>query len=729
LAGPSLLIKKRLLVLLVIFSIMVAALIVRVGWIQIFQGNWYQKEAYQQQTRGRDISPKRGIIYDRNGKPLALSASVERVIINPQEVRDSELDDEIIAKELSSILELDEETVLKKVKKKSSYEVIKRKIEKEVGDKVRDLCKKYDIAGVYVDEDTKRYYPNRSLASHILGFTGEDNQGLDGIEAIMDEYLKGVPGKILSETDARGRGLPISEEKHIGVQDGANVVLTIDETIQYFAQKAIEKAIDDNKVLNGATAIVMDPRNGDILALVSKPDFDPNSPFGAPPDVDENQWKSMSSDEKKKVFSLIWRDKAVVDTYEPGSTFKAITSAAGLEEGLVTPETPANDFPVIVQGWAIKCWRFYRPHGQETFAEGVYNSCNPVFVRVAQAMGVGKFYDYVKAFGFYDKTGIILPGEAKSIIHKKPQEIDMASASFGQRFQITPIQLISSYAAIANGGKLMKPRVVKEITDSEGNVIERYEPEVVRSVISKKTSDTLRGILEGVVSIGTGKNAYVSGYAVAGKTGTSETTETKTKGRYIASFSSFAPADNPVICCLVVLDYPTGPFGHMGGVIAAPVAKTIIEDTLDYLGVERRYTEKDNEIMQEQVFVPDLRGKTIAEARKILAAPQFDLKFKVEGDGYNNDTAVVDQTPKPGISLTKKSVVILYTYKPKQQAKVKMPDVMNKTLDEAIETLNNVGLNIKVNGNGVVVKQEFDPGEEVDKGKVINVDLRHLDTE
>ncbi len=731
-AGLGLTMKKRLIFLLVTFSVLIAALVVRVGWIQIVQGDFYQKKV-SQQARGRDISPKRGTIFDRNGKPLAVSASVEKITINPQEVRDSELDQEAIAEDLGEILNMDPEGILKKIKRNSMYEIIKRKIDDEAGNNIRKWAKEEDVGGIYIDEDSKRFYPNRNLAAHILGFTGDDNQGLDGIEAVMDKYLKGVPGKILSETDARGRELPLNEEKHIGVQDGANIVLTIDETIQYFAQRSLEKAVTDNMVLNGATAIVMDPRNGDILAMVSKPDFDPNDPFGCPTDTDKAEWEAMSSEEKKSLFSVVWRNKAVVDTYEPGSTFKAITAAASLEEGIVTPQTSVNDFPVTVQGNSIKCWRDYRPHGEETFAEGVYNSCNPVFVRLAQVMGVSKFYKYMKAFGFYDRTGIELPGEAQSQIHSQPKEIDMAVASFGQRFQISPIQLISAYGAIANGGTLMEPRIIKEITDSDGNIVEKFEPQSVRNVISKQTSDTLCEILEGVVSVdtATGGNAYVAGYRVAGKTGTSETTETKSKGRYIASFSAFAPADNPVICVLVVLDYPdpSSPFGHGGGKIAAPVVRDIIENTLEYLGVERRYTEKDKEELEDQVTVPDVRGKSTAEARQILSDAGVNLKYSIEGEGYDNNTIVVEQSPKPGISLTKKSVVILYTYKPEQGIKVKMPDIKNKTIDEAVETLSKVGLNVRGKGIGVVVEQEFEPGTELEKGTVVEVELRFLDTE
>ncbi len=392
----------------------------------------------------------------------------------------------------------------------------------------------------------------------------------------------------------------------------------------------------------------------------------------------------------------------------------------------MTPDTPVNDFPVIVQGHKINCWRSYRLHGEETFKEGVYNSCNPVFVRAAQAMGIETFYKYVKAFGFMNRTGVEIVGEAKSIFHEKPVEVDMAVASFGQRFQITPLQLINAYGALANGGKLMKPLIVKEIKDSEGNIVKKYEPEVVRNVISEGTSRQIREILEGVVSIGTGKNAYISGYRVAGKTGTSETTETKKNNRYIASFSSFAPADNPVVCVLVILDFPTGPFGHQGGVIAAPVAREILEDTLEYLGVERRYTEKDEASMEQEVYVPDVREKTIAEARKILA--QYDLRFKVDGEGNNNDMKVLDQTPKPDVSVPKKSVVVLYTVEQQNQT-VKMPDVLNMTVEEATNELNKRGLNIKVIGSGIAVRQEFNPGTQVDKGKPVEVEFRHLDTE
>lgn len=722
-------VKKRLLFILGLFCLVFLLLMGRMGYIQIVQGQVLKGMAYEQQTLGRLISPRRGTIYDRNGKKLAISASVDTIFANPKDLADMGISLYPIAKKLSDILEMDEDMILQKLSKNTRYEIIKEKIDKEIGDKVRIFIKEEKIKGIFVDEDTKRFYPHRNLACHVIGFTGKDNQGLDGIEAVMDKYLKGKPGRILSETDVAGRTMPHTPERRVNAQDGLDVVLTIDEVIQYLAEKAVDKAIEEYKAINGAMAIVMDPRNGDILAMTSKPDFDLNEPFAAPPGEDPSTWKGYTNEDVELLQQTVWRNKTVSDTYEPGSTFKAITSAAGIEEGVINPDSRVNDFPVKVGGWTIKCWRDYNPHGEESFREGVYNSCNPVFVRVAQGLGIDTFYRYVRAFGFYDQTKITLPGEAgKTIFHANPQEIDMAVASFGQRFQITPIQLITAYASIANGGYLVKPRLVKELRDTQGNIIERFEPEVVRQVISQKTSETIRDILEGVVSEGTGRNAYIKGYRVAGKTGTSETTETKTEGRYIASFSGFAPADNPVVNVLVIIDFPTG-YSYMGGVIAAPVVGSLMEDILDYLSVERRYTEKDKELIIKQVYVPDVRGKNLTEA--VNSLKDYGLEYKIEGQEVevenSNDMVIMDQIPKPGASVAEKSVIILYTYKPENYVCVKVPALANKTIYEATKMLNDIGLNIKANGDGVVVKQDVEPGVEIFKGTVIEVEFKHLD--
>lgn len=721
--GPGLSLKKRLLVLLVIFTVIVAALLAQVALIQFVQGEELQKKAYIQQNSGRTISPIRGTIYDRNGKELAISVQVGTITCFPNDI--DEEDANKIADGLAPILEMDREDIYKLVTRKTNSVAIKKKVDRETEEKVRKWIYEEKISGIKIDEDAKRYYPDSNKAAHIIGFTGSDNQGLQGIESVMEKYLKGAPGKILSGVDARGSALPLNSEKRIDPQDGLNVVLTIDETIQYLATKTIEKAMDDYKVKRGAIAIVMDPRNGDILALVSKPDYDLNRPFDAPlglEGVDAATWDGTSSEGVSILNKTVWRNKAISDTYEPGSTFKSFTAAAGLEEGVVKPDTVTNDMPVTISGWTMYCWRRGREHGTETFREGVYNSCNPVFIKVAQSLGVERYYSYIRAFGFYDKTGIDLFGEGKSLFQPKPQEIDMAAASFGQRFTITPVQLITGYTAIVNGGKLMKPRLVKELTDMQGNVVKKFEPEVIRTVISKQTSDTIKDILEGVVSDpkGTGNNAYVKGYRIGGKTGTSQTTE---KGVYTASFCGFAPADNPVVCVLVALFDPKGE-SYMGGAIAAPTAGKLIEDILNYMQVERRYTEEDLKSMAKEVLVPEVRKLTVEDAVKSLK--QQGLAYKLEGNGNNKDI-VVEQIPKPDASVPQNSVVLLYTYKPEKQQTVKMPDLLSKNISEATEAMKNAGLNIRISGMGVAVRQGVIPGAPVPKGEIVDVEFKHLD--
>jgi stage V sporulation protein D (sporulation-specific penicillin-binding protein) len=731
-AGVNLKLKKRLLFLLGAFTVMTLVLVLRIAWIQIYNGQEYQEFAYAQQTKNRTISAKRGTIYDRNMKPLAVSGSVDTISASPQELKKQNLDIDKISGELASILDMEKEDVKKKLTKNNQYELIKQKVDRiKVGNKVRQWKKDNDISGIYIDEDSKRFYPNANLAAHVIGFTNIDNDGLDGVERIMEKYLKGVPGKILSETDASGMALSMSDEKYIQPQDGNDVILTIDETIQYFAEKALEKAIADNNVLNGATAIVMDPRNGEILAMASKPDFDLNNPRGVPKGKDPETWTGKSKEDVEYLQQTSWRNKAVVDTYEPGSTFKPVTAAAGLEEGAINPDTQVTDATVKVAGWSINCWK-PNAHLRETFREGVYNSCNPVFVRLSQKLGVPLFFKYVKAFGFYDKTGIDLPGEAGSIMFQNPTEINMATASFGQRFQITPIQLIQAYGAIANGGDLITPHVVKEVVDESGSVIKKFEPNVVRKVISRETSDTLKSLLQGVVDVGTGKNARVPGYKIGGKTGTSETvSDEKLKNlnivgknkRYIVSFSAIAPTDNPCLCVLVVLDYPDV-YNPGGGMLVAPVVGKLMDDILTYEGIEKEYSENDKKNLLQEVQVPNVKGKTVEEAVKLLK--QNKLEYKIEGSNTDMKAIVHDQTPKSTALMTEKSIVILYTYKPTEEATVTIPDVKNKSVWEATQTFKKLGLNIRVNGTGTAVSQSRDAGTKVKKGSVIEVIFRNV---
>lgn len=508
--------------------------------------------------------PMRGKILDRNGKGLAVSIPADTISINPREIQDSGQDTEVIAKTLAEILDLHKEKVMKQVSAPSRYEIVKKRVDKETGNKIRDWKKNNSIKGIYVDEDYKRYYPNNSLAAHVIGFTGIDLSGLGGVEASMEQYLK-----------LKGTNVSVEGEKTL--ESGMNVVLTIDARIQSITENALDKAIIDYKTMNGAAAIIMDPKNGEILAMASKPDFNSNMPFIQKSRTEFQTPEGMNEGDIKVLSGTVWKNKAITDTFEPGSTFKAITSAAGIEEGIITPETLVDDTTVSVAGWKINCWN-PNAHGKETFKEAVYNSCNPAFVRVAQNLGIEKFYSYVRKFGFYDKTGLELLGEADSLLHKNPAEIDMAVASFGQRLQVTPIQVVSAYGAIANGGKLMKPQIIKEIVDTKGGSVKTLEPQVVRNVISPKTAETVREMLEGVVSKGTGANAFVEGYKIAGKTGTSE----KINGKYMASFAGFAPADNPKIVCYIILDEPMAD-PHTGGMTAAPVAGKVMKEVLDYM--------------------------------------------------------------------------------------------------------------------------------------------------
>lgn len=584
-------IKKRLMIILLAFSFLFTLVLGRVGYIQLVEGAEIKGKASVQQNSSQIINANRGNIYDRNGNILALSAPVQTVVANPKDIDKAKTDINAIAQGLSSILGVNKDDIAKKLNNNTYFEVIKRKIDKDLGDKVNTYIKQNNIKGVYLVDDTKRFYPNNNIAAHVIGFTDADGHGLQGIEKSMEQYLQGLPGKVFSEVDAGGRTSPFASKEYFNSQDGLNVVLTIDDTIQDIAGKALDEAIKKYDVVGGGVAIVMDPKTGDVLAMVSKPDFDLNNPYKAPDisGVNASTWTGTSQKDVDLLNKTVWRNIAVSNTYEPGSTFKAITSSAALEEGAIHPEDPIDDSPVKMNDWTIASFQGYNYEGKIPFRLGLYRSSNPVFVRVSQLLGIDRFYKYMRAFGFYDKTGIELPGEQNSIIQEKPKEIDMVCAAFGQRFNVTPIQVASAYTAIANGGKLMKPRIVKELTDSDGNVVKSFEPEVVREVISEHTSNTLRGLLEGVVSEGSGSGAYVKGYRVAGKTGTSQTTDSDI---YVASFSGMAPADDPVINVLVTLFNPRGE-SYFGGMVAAPVAGSIIEQTLHYMGVEKRYTDKE----------------------------------------------------------------------------------------------------------------------------------------
>lgn len=713
--------KKRLLAILVFFALFALLLLSRIFYIQFIKGEEYQKLAYQQQTRNQTLTPARGAIYDRYGNDLAISIYVNTISISPTAMRSNKMSVDELAEELEDILKISSVGIKEKIEKNSEYELLVRQVDKEVGDELLIWLSDNHIVGVTIEDDTKRYYPNSNLAAHIIGFTGIDNQGLMGIEYTMEEVLKGIPGIITSEIDKNGTEIPFSTDNQIAAYDGLDVVLTIDENIQYIVEKALDEAIAKNEVARGATAIVMDPKTGEILAMVSKPDFDLNNPRECPDGFDPSSWTGYSINDINLLNQTVWRNKALSDTYEPGSTFKAITASMALEENVISLSTMTDDFEIEVQGWDINCWRSY-PHGEETFLEAIYNSCNPVFVKVSQLLGIDLFYEYVEMFGFYDRTSINLQGEANSLFQKdmglEYQEIDMAVASFGQRFKITPIQIITAYSAIANGGKLLQPFIVKELLDSQGNISKKFETVVVRQVISSQTSQTMREVLQGVVSEGTGKNAYVPGYDVAGKTGTSETDE---ENVYTASFCGFAPADNPVITVLVVLHDPQGD-SYYGGVIAAPVVGQIIEETLEYLHVPRNL---DEALIERDVLVPELIGYSIDQATDMLE--ELQLQSILIGDNILEDVTVSYQYPLAKTIVKEESIVVLYSYLPEEKQQVVMPDLLHKTIYEAKIALSAIGLNIDTKGLGICIDQSINKGEKIEKGSIITVTFRYTD--
>ncbi|MFZ5352685.1 MAG: stage V sporulation protein D [Bacillota bacterium] len=646
-------VKKRLLIMLAGFFAIYVALIGRLVFIQIVNSSELRQKAIEQWTNDTVVKSKRGIIYDRNGKELAVSATAYEVSVSPANVEDPDA----LAQALSDVLGMNKEDLLNKVTAQKSSVTIKKNVDSE---KIKQLME-MNFKGVKYTPGSMRFYPQANFASYILGFTNIDNEGADGVELTYNKYLNGYPGRIINMYDAHGRELPGSDTKYFEPQDGLNLVLTVDEVIQHFAEKHAENALAENKAKR-VTAIVMDPQNGDILAMAIKSDYDNNDPRKVPENLSE-QWSTMTPEQRKTELEKIWRNPAISDTYEPGSTFKIITSAVGIEEKTVAPDDHFHCSGFVkVGGRTLKCWRNHNPHGSQTFVEGVMNSCNPVFMAVADKLGAEKFYKYIRAFGFGSKTNISLPGEGEGIVRATSQvgPVELATTSFGQGISVTPMQLITAVSAIANGGKLMEPRIAKKLVDNEGKTVYEFEPKVVRQVISKETSDTMRNILEQVVANGTGKKAYVPGYKVAGKTGTAQKVieGRYAEGKYISSFVGFAPADDPRIIILVIIDEPGGAI-YYGGQIAAPVVQSIASDTLRYLDVKPQFTAEELEQMQKPIVdVPEVRNMTLLEA--IEALKKSGLKYTVEGEvDYTINSLVLDQTPKAGAKVNEGNEIIL----------------------------------------------------------------------
>lgn len=636
-------VKKRLFFALFCVVLWGILLIIRVCYIQTVKAEDLQKMAYEQQTRDRLITAKRGSLLDRNGEEIAATQSVCAVSVIHNQLENKEQ----AASFLSRKLNLDYDDVLKKVSKKVALVRIKKRVDEKAAQEIRQA----NIKGIVVDEDVERVYPFGNLASHVIGFVGGDNQGIIGLESKYEKYLSGKEGKILTLTDSRGLEISDAQER-IEPERGYDIVTSLDVSVQKFAQQTIAKAVEAKNAKRGLI-IVMNPQNGEIYALADYPEFDLNEPFEINNDELKAKWNTLTEKQQNDELNKMWRNTAINDTYEPGSTFKIVTSSAGLETGAVTPsDTFVCNGYYIAGDRMIKCWRYPRTHGSETFVQGVQNSCNPVFMAVAQRMGAETFYDYMVKFGFTQKTGVDLNGEAVGIIHKKENigPVELATMSFGQSFQITPLQLLRAAAAIVNGGYLITPHFAVKAVNEKGHE-EVFDFEKGEQVISSETSTQMREILESVVSQGTGSKTYISGYKIGGKTATSEKLPRRS-GKYIASFMSFAPADNPKVMCLVLIDEPQGVY--YGGTVAGPVMKELLTNILPYFGVERDMTGvKENE--QVYVYVPDLKGKKISEAKKILNEISVSAQIKGEGE------TVEKQFPEEGEKIIVGTKVILYT--------------------------------------------------------------------
>ena len=752
--SPNSMMLRRTLFLLTVCGIVAFVVLgLRLFKLQIIDHELYESEAIEQQVRGTVVNAARGTIYDTNMKILAMSASVVDVFISPAEIKLYDQDDAmLIAQGLSEILGVDEGSIYEKMQDtKSWYKTIAKKVEPEISDKVREFINENDLKGVHLEENTKRYYPYSSLASHVVGFVGMENTGLAGIEKYYDDDLTGINGRVVRAKNAAGTDMLFTSfEDYYDAQDGEDVVLTVDSTIQYYIEKHLEQAVRDYDVQNGAAAIAMDVNTGAILGMASLGNFDLNNyqvlsdEAQALVDAQEDETKKAEMLNAQQL--LMWRNKAINDTYEPGSTFKIITLAMALNDGVVKPTDSffcGGEVKVTGDTKARNCWKA-GGHGSQTLTQALQHSCNVAFINIGVKVGAERFYDYAEAFGFFNasenpdvqlsgNTGIDLLGESGSIWWSRNTFCDsqnlsqLAAASFGQTFNITPLQLITAVSAVCNGGKLMQPYVVKEIREHDGETVTSTEPTVVRQVISEETSKTVCEMLEQVVGDkveGTGKNAYVAGYRIGGKTGTSEKVAQDAAGgnkEYIVSFLGVAPMDDPQVAVLVLLDSPSNETGIYisGGRMGAPTVGNIMADILPYMGVEPQYTADEEQTVDRAV--PKVTGMTTDDAAAKLTGEGFT--YRVIGAGG----AVTAQIPAANAIVAANSQVILYCGAEPSADLETVPDLTGTTYSIARQTMGNLALYIKASGpitdpTAIVVsKQSIAAGTAVAHGTVVEV--------
>lgn len=729
--GPAQRLRQRTAILILLILVLgFGAAVLRLTYLTTVQSSELQESAVDLQLADTTVSAKRGTIYDANGNVLAESASVWQVVMSPVNFKNDK-QRQAAAKGLSEIFDLEYNDVLDDTKQHSHYVVVKRRIESDEREKVLELIdtlkKDYSCSGVIqLLDDYKRYYPKNSLASSVIGFTGSDDQGLEGIEYEYDSYLSGTPGRIITAQNARGTDMPFRYEQNVESEDGNNVYLTIDETIQSICEKYMQKGVEDNNVLNKGVCIAMDVNTGAILAMVTTDGYDLNNPY----ELSAKDKKKIKSTPKKKqaeaesaALSNMWRNKAVADTYMPGSVFKMCVASAALEENLVNEKTSFTcTGSILVEGETIHCSNI-AGHGTQNFVEAISNSCNPAFIQIGQMLGAGKFRQYYQGFGFSDKTGIDLPGEAEDSFWKegKMGGVDLAVASFGQNFTITPIQMITACAAVSNGGYVVQPHVVSKITDSKGNVIKTVDKKIKRQVISDDTSKKMNEYLEYNTERQGAAAGYISGYKVAGKTGTTEKrgvtkVESSFSEDYISSFCGYAPADDPQIAMLVFFDTPDGD-AYYGSQLSSPVFINIMSEVLPYLDVKTSYT--DEELGYVDASAGDYTGVSVDEAKTAVEADGFTATVK------GNGSTVISQIPTVSSGLQKGGSIVLYTDSDSQSETVSVPSLIGLSPDEVNDVASAYGLNVSFSGattsSGTSSSQNVEAGTSVSPGTVITV--------
>lgn len=692
--------------LLIAFVIVIGGL----GYRTLVQGSELEQMAMEARTKTVDVEASRGSILDRSGNKLAVSISADSIAANPAEVVKSG-DAEKTADFLAETLNMDRNSVYEKITGNKSFVWIKRKADHTAAEAIREA----DLQGISVVEETQRYYPKNTLAANILGFAGVDNQGLEGIEYSYNDVLSGVNGSISTEYDAKQNTIPQAIQEYNAPQNGQNIYLTIDENIQYFAERELDAMMESEVAPKACAIIAMDPKTGEILAMASRPTYDPN-----------NYQESETEDR---------RNMLVTDTYEPGSTFKIVTASAALDSGAVNTNTRFYDPGYVTIGSrTLKCWRYYNPHGSQSFAEIIQNSCNPCFVNLMQAMESkksGTFYEYIREFGFGKTTNVGLKGEANGIVidEDKATIQDLASMSIGQSIAVTPLQLVTAVSAVANGGELLQPQIIREITDADGNTVQAYETKKVKRVVSEETAKTVCECLESVVAKGTGKNAYIEGFRVGGKSGTAQKAGEKggyMEGKYIASFVAVAPVDDPKIVMLAIVDEPQG-YLYQGGQVAAPMLRNVLDDTLRYLGVTPQVAEMTREDIDaaedNTVSVPDLTNMSVDEAQKVLELIGLKGIFDSK-NGY-----VASQSPAAYSHVISGAEVSCETASAQSDSKVKVPDLTGLNVREAAEVLKTMDLKLKATGSGYAVTISPAPGSEISRGGVVSVTFRRQSEE